>query len=72
MLAGQLVVEAYSVVLVALAADTPEAELVAAEVEWDSADPRSVVGPLTTIAEACITGTLASDRRVLRFINLPL
>ena len=45
---------------------------VAAEVERAPADLSPVVGPLTTIAEACITGTRASDRRVLRFINLLL
>jgi len=75
-LAGQLVTEAYSVVV----ADTPQAEVgadlaakwVAAEAEWAPADLSPVVAPLTTIAEACITGTRASDRRVLRFINLPL
>jgi len=79
-LAGPLVTEAYSVVVVVLAADTAEvgvgadraAKWVAAEVERAPADLSPVVGPLTTIAEACITGTRASDRRVLRFINLPL
>ena len=80
MLAGQLVTKAYSVVVAVLAADTPQAEVgadreakwVAAEAEWAPADLSPVGAPLTTIAEACITGTLASDRRVLRFINLPL
>jgi hypothetical protein len=72
--------KAYSVVMAVLAADTPEAgaaedravEWVAAEAEWVPADLSPVVAPLTTIAEACITGTRASERRVLRFINLPL
>jgi hypothetical protein len=80
MLAGPLVTEAYSLVVAVLAADTPQAEVgadraakwVAAEAEWAPADLSPVVAPLTTIVEACITGTRASDRRVLRFINLPL
>ena len=81
-LVGQLVTKAYSVVVAVLAADTPQAEVGAdrvakwvaaeAEAEWAPADLSPVVAPLTTIAEACITGTRASDRRVLRFINLPL
>jgi len=79
-LAGQLVTEAYSVVVAVLAADIPQAEVgadraakwVAAEAEWARADLSPVVAPLTTIVEACITGTRASGRRVLRFINLPL
>ena len=79
-LAGPLVTEAYSVVVVVLAADTAEvgvgadraAKWVAAEAEWAPADLSPVGAPLTTIAEACITGTRASDRRVLRFINLLL
>ncbi|MGB7466468.1 MAG: hypothetical protein WBW14_26505 [Candidatus Acidiferrum sp.] len=61
-----------------LAADTAQAEVadraakwVATEAEWAPADLSPVVAPLTTTAEACITGTLASDKRVLRFINLP-
>ena len=48
-----------------------EAELVAAEVELALADLSPVVGPPTTIAEACITRTRASDRCILRFINRP-
>jgi hypothetical protein len=80
MLAGQLVAKAYSVVVAVLAGDTPQAEVgadravkwVAAEAEWGPADLSPVVARLTTIAEACITGTRASDRRVLSFINLPL
>ena len=49
-----------------------EAQWVAAEAEWAPADLSPVVAPLTIIAEACITGTRASDRCVLRFINHPL
>jgi hypothetical protein len=71
MLAGQLVVEAYSVVLVALAAATSEAEWIVAEVEWALADPALVVGLLTTIAEACIIRTRALVRCVLRFSDRP-
>ena len=48
-----------------------EAELLAAEVEWASADPRSVVGPLTIIAEVCIIRTRAPDRCVLLFSDHP-
>jgi len=79
-LAGQLVTEAFSVVVAVLVTDTPQAEVGAdraakwgaEEAEWAPADLSPVVAPLTTIAEACITGTRASDRRVLRFIHLPL
>ena len=79
-LAGQLVAKAYLVVVAVLAADTPQAEVgadraaewVAGEAEWAPADLSPVGALLTTIAEACITGTRASGRRVLRFINLPL
>jgi len=49
-----------------------EAEFLAAEVEWALADPALVVGPLTTIAEACIIRTRAPDRRVFRLVNRPL
>jgi len=59
-----------------LAADTPQAQVwadrVAAEAEWAPADLSPVVAPLTTIAEACIMGTRASDRCIPRFMNLPL
>jgi len=77
-LAGQLVTEAYSVVVVVLAADTPEvgadreAKWVAAEVEWARADPALVVGLLTTIAEACIIRTRVLDRCILRLSDRPL
>jgi hypothetical protein len=79
-LAGQLVTKAYSVVVVVLAADTPEVEVgvdreakwVAAELEWAPADLSPVVAPLITIVEECITGTRTSARCVLRFINHPL
>ena len=78
-LAGQLVTEAYSVVVAVLAADTPQgevgadraAEWAAAEAQWAPADLSPVVAPLTTIAEACITGTEALDRCGLRFTNRP-
>ena len=55
--------------LVVLAADTPEAERIAAEVAL--ADPVLVVGRLTTIAEACIIRTRAPDRCVLQFSDRP-
>jgi hypothetical protein len=53
------------------AADTLEAELVVAEVESASADPDSVVGRVTTIAEACVLRIHAPGSCVLRFINRP-
>ena len=60
------------VVLVVLAADTPEAERIVAEVQSALADPVLVVGPLTTIAEACIIQTRAPGRCVLQFSDRPL
>ena len=49
--------------------DTLEAELAAAEVESASADPDSVVGRVTTTAEACVSLMRAPGSSVLRFIN---
>jgi hypothetical protein len=66
-LAGAVVVAATVVVEV----DTLEAELAAAEVESASADPDSVVGRVTTIAEACVLLIRAPGSSVLRFINRP-
>ena len=60
------------VVLVVLAADTPEAELLAAAVKLAPADPALAVGPLTTIAEACIIQTRAPGRCILQFSDRPL
>jgi hypothetical protein len=79
-LAGQLVTEAFSVVVAVSAADTQQAEVgadqaakwVAAGVKLAPADPALAVDPLTTIAEACIIQTRAPDRCVLRFVNLLL
>ena len=51
--------------------DTLEAELAAAEVESASADPDSVVGRVTTTAEACVSLMRAPGSSVLRFINRP-
>ena len=77
MLPGQLAPAGAAVGLPAVVgtaeAEAPsrEAVLLAAEVESALADPPPVVGPPTTIAEACITRTRASDSRILRFINRP-
>jgi hypothetical protein len=51
--------------------DRVEAALLAAEVESASADPDSVVGRVTTIAEACISQIRAPGSSVLRFIDRP-
>ena len=61
------------VVLVVAVVDTleAEAELVAAEVESALADPDSVAGQVTTIAEACVLLMRAPGSCVLRFINRP-
>jgi hypothetical protein len=52
-----------------LEVDTLEAELVAAEVESASADPDSVVGRVTPIAEACVLLMRTPGSSVPRFIN---
>jgi hypothetical protein len=70
-------VEADSVVVVLVVAvvdteagvDTLEAELAAAEAESASADPDSVVGQVSTIAEACVLLMRAPGSSVPRFIN---
>ena len=49
--------------------DTLEAESAAAEVESASADPDSVVGRVTTIAEACVLLMRAPGSSIPRFIN---
>ena len=51
--------------------DTLEAELAPAEVESASADPDSVVGRVTTTAEACVLLMRAPGSSVPRFINRP-
>ena len=51
--------------------DTSEAELVAAEVEWASADPASVVAQVTTIAEACALLIRVLGSFVPRFVARP-
>ena len=71
--------EAVVVVLVVVAVaataeaevDRVEAELLAAEVESASADPDSVVGRVTIIAEACVLLTRGPGSCVLQFINRP-
>jgi hypothetical protein len=59
------------VLVVVVVVDTPEAELLAAEVESASADPGSVVVRVITIAEACVSLMRAPGSCVLRFINRP-
>ena len=49
--------------------DTLEAESAAAEVESASADPDSVVGRVTTTAEACVSLIRAPGSSVPRFID---
>ena len=51
--------------------DRVEAELLAAEVESASADPDSVVGRGTTIAEACALLIRVPGSFVLQFIDHP-
>ena len=64
-----LVVAVVDTLAAAAGVDRVEAELVAAEVESASADPDSVVGQVTTIAEACVLLMRAPGSSVPRFIN---
>ena len=59
-------------VLVVAVADAAEAgDLAAAEAEWASDDPASVVARVTIIAEACASLIRAPGSFVLRFFDPP-